>query len=127
MKLATQTSKVKQVYQELKRVYGDEFPVGELLRQAAKFVQFVERVNDVEAEFLRSTDSRSLNPSLDVAFADGGWMLLNRERDWGGMATEDATYVPKSVLRKRYPVMESSLFPRNPGALAEEWVIKNEE
>lgn len=125
--MLSQPEKVRRVYRELRRVFGKDLPAVDLLKQAGKFVEFVEKVNDVEAEFLRSTDARSATPRLDVAFADGGWMVLNRERDWIRLCFDDCEFAPRSHRRRNYPELERSLYPGENGRIAIEWIVKNEE
>lgn len=104
--MLSKPEKIRQVYNEFKRVFGEDLPAGVLLKRAAKFVAYIDKANEVESEFLRTTDSRASTPCVDVALADGGWKLLVRERDWVESCFDDEVFVPVSDLRKKYPKMD---------------------
>lgn len=124
--MLSRPKKIRQVYSELQTAFGEEFSAGVLLKLASRFVEFIDKANDVDSEFLRTTDSRSSTPRLDIAFADGGWMLLHRERDLMRPCFDDEVFVPISRLRKKYPEMERSLFDGSRGNLAREWIVAKE-
>lgn len=122
--MVTKPARIRAVYEELRHFFGPKYSSGELLRYAAELVEFVELESLVEAEFVKSEDANVLGPSLDVAFTDGGWRLLFREFPWIDNMYEDHPFVPNSRRRKRYPIMERSLFPEVSGRYLDGWKLK---
>ena len=74
--------KIREIYQELKIALGESESDGDLLRAASELVLSFR--NEVEIKPVASTAENARDfSSLDVsaAMADGGWRILNHERD----------------------------------------------
>ena len=74
------TFKIRQVFAELRYALGNEISAIELLLLATKLVDATRApciANDDKIFVLRPSDDR---PSLDEAFADGGWKIMARDR-----------------------------------------------
>jgi hypothetical protein len=78
----TRSKRVREVFLELKRTVGDLATTPELLQAAADLVELLDPVRPDRSGFdLRIGGLPFERWSLDVAMADGGWRVLNHEKD----------------------------------------------
>ena len=75
----TRTQKVREIYRELRFSMPGEVPGSELLRCAAEIVELCDEDTDSSRFELRLGGIPFDCQALDVAFADGGWRVMQFE------------------------------------------------
>jgi hypothetical protein len=80
--MLNRASKLQQVYAELRRALGSQVPAVDLLRLASTLVDASKPRVVTESEVTGGPRFALDQAPLDVAFADGGWRILARERRW---------------------------------------------
>ncbi len=87
--MLNRTSKLHQVYAELRRALGHKVPAGDLLRLASKLVDASAPQLKTESDLTVKWRPAFDQVPLDRAFADGGWRIMARERRWRTEADDD--------------------------------------
>jgi hypothetical protein len=80
--MSGRASKLQQVYAELRRALGSQVPAVDLLRLASKLVDAATPQPTPDKDVTVQSRPAFDQVPLDIAFADGGWRILARERRW---------------------------------------------
>ncbi len=89
--------KVRRVFAELRQALGGDVPAGELLQLAAKLVNATHPQDERDYGDLASPRQTFDELPLDMAFADGGWRIMARERSCNvGQFDEDPSMRERS-------------------------------
>ena len=81
--------KVKQVYQELRMMLGDEYPAHELLESAALLIEVMEEDNSKPAKRKQDAWVPIYEKPLEKVFTDDRWKNLSCEEWWRQKIGED--------------------------------------
>jgi hypothetical protein len=75
------TGRIKQLYHEIRDTMGSEISSKEALQLAAHLVDVADGRDVIPGELFREQRATFDELPVDEAIADGGWRILNRERD----------------------------------------------